>query len=473
MTPTRALSSPPASGRLVAAETARAHGRAAARGFTLVELMVAMTAGLLVSGAAMVLARGASRTFQQEARITSAQLAANLGMARLAADIQRASFMSSPHVKRDPFVCSDFVGWDDASVAGLNSLAGVRIVESGSVNDTANGNLGQSTDNSLSPDSIDISGTFSTTEQFAVRNIVKGANSYSVFLQIDSGAMARALVAEAEGGEPICGTAGSPGAPGIFRAGRFLRIADAQGRHEYGVITACATTLAGGFVNTVELTLSDTPVIPEKTNANTCGWSGLGTGLLVNPVTRVRYAIRNLRGHARLGTLVAPPSGAIEQAMSGDGHPTSSTEPGRTELIRVELAADGTEIEDPAEADATKSTLELVSEYAVDLKFGVISTVTNGPNPTVTRRAIGDSTGYAVATDITDAASRPNRIRGIAVRFSTRARTPDRDDVLTPGPVGGLRRFLLSGVPGELRYARMRTLQAEIALPNQAGVTWD
>src|SRR3954469_23790645 len=81
------------------------------RGFTLVELMVAMSAGVLVSLAALLLAKNASRFFQHEARISAAQLAVTLGMNRLTADLQRASFLAarSHQFGVDPYLCKDGV----------------------------------------------------------------------------------------------------------------------------------------------------------------------------------------------------------------------------------------------------------------------------------------------------------------------------------------------------------------------------
>ena len=52
--------------------------RRARRGFTLVELLVAMAAGLIVSMAAFLLSKNAMRFFQHESRISAAQLAATL-----------------------------------------------------------------------------------------------------------------------------------------------------------------------------------------------------------------------------------------------------------------------------------------------------------------------------------------------------------------------------------------------------------
>ncbi len=54
--------------------TGKARRRTAARGFTLMELMVAMAAGLILSIAAFSFSRQATRAFAQESRIASAQM---------------------------------------------------------------------------------------------------------------------------------------------------------------------------------------------------------------------------------------------------------------------------------------------------------------------------------------------------------------------------------------------------------------
>ena len=85
--------------------------RRAPRGFTLVELLVAITAGLFVAVAAFALAKQGSRFFQQEARVANAQFAATLGFDRLRADIARAGFLTTANVQRDPFHCGTTAGW--------------------------------------------------------------------------------------------------------------------------------------------------------------------------------------------------------------------------------------------------------------------------------------------------------------------------------------------------------------------------
>ena len=88
--------------------------RARRRGFTLPELMMATAAGLMVSAAAFMLARNASIVFQEETRITAAQLSATLGMQRLRTDLARAGFLGTPNIKEDPFACNLLVACPDS-----------------------------------------------------------------------------------------------------------------------------------------------------------------------------------------------------------------------------------------------------------------------------------------------------------------------------------------------------------------------
>src|SRR5262245_38902123 len=109
----------------------RSPGRS--RGFTLVELLVAMSAGLMVSMAAFLLAKNATAFFQHEARISAAQLSATLGMNRLTGDIQRAAFLGTPNI-RNPNAQNGrkFCGDLAAAPQGLKTLAGLRVEKGGS-----------------------------------------------------------------------------------------------------------------------------------------------------------------------------------------------------------------------------------------------------------------------------------------------------------------------------------------------------
>jgi hypothetical protein len=198
--------------------------------------------------------------------------------------------------------------------------------------------------------------------------------------------------------------------------------------------------------------LSRAPVLTFRSSgAALCGFRGFETGSLANVVNFVRYDIRRLTS-ASYGPLYA--------ASAGDPFDAS-----RTELVRAELDTDGKEI---------AGTQELVAEYAVDLKLGitVVNSVLNATDPTLLTLAPGDANigGWAGPTDPELAVNRgPHLVRAIRVRLGIRSREADRKEKISTEP--GLFRIGL-GPNGGAPFARVRTLQADIALRNQTRPTW-
>ena len=408
--------------------------RRSARGFTLVELLVAMAAGIVVATAAFLLSKNATTFFQHEARISSAQLSATLGIARITADLQRASFMSTPNIQRDVTRC----GPVPAAPPGIVSLAGIYIEEKGSEN-AWGGQLYQSTINNFNPDRLVIGGSFSTTEQFPTQYIDRGGGGgHSIYLQTDAGAMARIRAAQAKGG---------PSITEIFPIGRMVRVVDLTGRPMYGVI-AGSSVVATNVIVQLE---AGTP-LQEKLDTNDCGVVGLGIGLTVNPISRIRYEVRSMISDAVFGGLVNPPSVTAAQK-------TATGDVGRTELVRSEIDA----------FDTVVST-EIVAEYAVDFKFGL--TILDGTPKVLSRLPIPMTAADYINAGDAAGVGTPEKIRAVQIRLSTRTRAPDRTTPLPPGPDGRNSRFLVDPTLPSPAYARMRTLQADISLPNQAGIPW-
>ncbi len=435
--------------------------RPSARAFTLVELLIAMAAGLTVAMAAILLAKGATRFFQHEARASSAHMAALLGLNRLSADIQRAAFHSSPNVLKEAAnngICGDPTAWPE----GMRRLAGISIKRQGSVADHV-GELQQSIANGFGPDSIVIGGSLSTTEEFHYSSDpAPAAGGYLFILDSGSAAMKRTRERNAASGETYAD---------IFRPHRLLRIRPSTqgGKSMYGVIKS--VDVVGAAPNeTVRVLVEPVPALPAFNGD--CGLRTVGgSGGYVNPVSRVRYDLRSLQSDPKYGAVVAP----INPSVTGDG--------GRTELVRVELDEQNAEMAD---------TLELIAEYAVDLKFGLSVAAESGTvgtrNPTITRYPITspDSTDvYNTAAEITDPSARPERIRSVQIRLSTRTRAPDRGADLGRRDDGRKLRFLLPGIVSGVStdsdaipagapdvFARMRTFYADVSLPNQAGVEW-
>ncbi len=417
-----------------------------ARGFTLVELMVAVSGGMFIALAVFALASDAGRFYKRESRVSDATLAGLVGFERLRVDLARAGFLTTPNVRRDPRLCGDPVG-DPSWTQEYRRLASIRITQGGS---PANATL---TANGLAPDAVVLSGSYSSVDQFPIWNVQDTGATFIVFLQANIGPLARMGYAASADQAALLNE--------VFTAGRGLRIQDVSGELQYGTIQA---TVAGPIPQVI---LSQNPGIRfRQTAGNTCGLKGNVTGAVANVVNFVQYDLRDLSKESNLGganPAYAPLYGdTVSADFDGD----------RTDLVRVELDTSGTPI---------AGTEELVAEYAVDFKLGltVINALLNNTDPTLNTFAPGDAQIPNWAGDVSVLANPnqgPHRIRAVRARLSVRSREPDRDAPIV-GALGtpiapGLYRIALGNNGAGAPYARVRTLQADITLHNQMELLW-
>jgi prepilin-type N-terminal cleavage/methylation domain-containing protein len=432
--------------------TSSALKRPLARGFTIIEVMVSLAAGVLVAMATFMMSRGATQFFQREARISSAQLALTLAMNRLTLDIQRASFLSTTNIQLDPNICKTTSGtW----TAGLNLLGGINITQG---TQTVQGAI--QTQPLTAPDQIIIGGSMDASDVYEVQSVLVGSGGAPLLVMRDPRyePYSYRTVAQLGPGETLATKSSTNFYPNVWPtipvvSGRFGHIYLPESNvNWYGVIQSFTTDPVTG---SIKVQFQQAPTIPVKPGS-TCGLGvgDVGGGWLFSIVSRVKYSIQSLAASPeQYAQVVAPPTDANTARVSGDS--------GRTELVRQELDANGNPIAGAA---------ELVAEYAVDLRFGitVASEITsNNYNPTATTYAFGDPSVYTIAADVQHAGL-PQRIRAVQVRLSTRTRVPDRDTDLPAGPDGRRLRFLVDPTLAS-PYARVRTNYANVALPNQGG----
>lgn len=417
------------------------------RGFTLVELLVSLTGGLFVSLAVFAFARDSSRFYQREGRVANATLASLSGFERLRADLARAGFLSTPNIQADPAVClRPTTGPNNA----LADLVAVRIT---------NGADG-------APDSILLSGSYSSADEFPVREIVTQGNEVHVLLQTGTGPMARLgyLTPKDPTGPDDTETAETNEQNAqrnqaliqqLFRANRALRIVDNEGRQHYGVISR----VEGAAANQPTIVLdngsdSAAPIPFRSATSQFCGLKGLETGATVNVVNFIRYEIAAINDNARYAALFAASNAGPYDA-------------GRRELVRTELGVDG----EPLVGADNEPQQELIAEYATDLQFAV--TVVDNPmalTPTMTFLQ-GEDTAFAQHFTTPLAANTPTqRVRAVRAFLKVRAREPDRDTQVTDAAGNDYRVGL--GGNGSGPYARLRTLQADVMLNNLSGLRW-
>jgi hypothetical protein len=261
----------------------------------------------------------------------------------------------------------------------------------------------------------------------------------------------------------------------------IVRLVDTTGHTQY--LATCAMSAAAGITGSqpyVWLDTADTPIqYASQTTGATVGQQAIGgatgycVGCIVNPVQLVRWEITT---SAKEATTTAQYAVGLDNTPTGYVGGVGTIDPNKYDLMRTYLDATQTPVPE---------TSEVVAEYAVDLKlaFSVDTTLNGDQFPTITTLAFSDTTngtmwGKDVATATPFVANQgPQRIRSARVRLVTRAAQPDRTvTVAVPSPAGlatdFMYRYCVNSSPscatsdGTLRWARARTVTAEVSLPN-------
>lgn len=423
------------------------------RGFTLIELMVSLIAGLFVAMAVVGLSEQATNTFHEEARTAAAEMALRTAVERLRSDLQRAGFMSTGNAQHDPYI-AHAPGAPIMPTSGtynaLYRLAGIHLYYEGSLAMTP-----LSVGSGVAPDAIELGGNFTTTDDYVVRYQENGTSSCGgtrLWLAIDSPAMWR-ILSQADPDASL-EAAFQPVSGSTFA----VRVTDDTGHFQY--LPTCSGKAAGvtgaGIAATAFVDL-DTTVMQlltaEDTKTNG-GATGLGVGRLrVNPIQTVRWEIR-----------------PIDTSKSGDAPYAALVSPNndKYELFRTFVDVTGTLTQAP----------ELIAEYAVDLKFAFsadLDPVTNQARA-LTVYGLSDGRNKDIADDVTQSiTATPQRIRSVHFRLSTRSAVADRMDTFSV-PIANAQQpayptrycILAACASGQQGWARLRSVTTEVATSNLA-----
>ncbi len=117
-------------------------GRRSQQGFTLVELTVALVAGLIVALGIMGLSRESTRTFHEEMRVSAAEANLRTAVDRLRADLSRAGYMSTSNIFERPDDRQALPAPVESGACGHSwgsgaRLASIRLEPGGSANEHA------------------------------------------------------------------------------------------------------------------------------------------------------------------------------------------------------------------------------------------------------------------------------------------------------------------------------------------------
>lgn len=390
----------------------RRHKRQA--GFTLLEMMAALVAGLIAIGSIYTLSSASSKHFQEQQRISQTQMSLRMAMARLTADIARAGFGGTPNSAAE--LNLGMLACNQAPVNPLSAVGFTDNLDGGAA-------VPNPVPNGVQTDRLDLLGNYATSD---VYRAMPSAAANQVVIQSNWHSFSRSFGIPGDPVRPYNQTAFED----VFRPGRLIHVRTTDQKHFYARVVS-----SNGAVNSFSVTF---------TPAFNCSNARLD-GAMVSPINRVRYRIASTIGGAQsdmaglnLGRL---PTGAVAAGTLN------------SMLVREEINEAGARV---------ANSEQVVLEYAVhtDYQFVVDTQLAPGLPPVMVLEQ---------GTPTPNVTNNPHRIRSVIVTLG--ARTPRHDASFGGGANGinpvaplPLRTFRVSNtLPG---LARVRTLRSEVMLRN-------
>lgn len=388
--------------------------RSASRsGFTLIELMVALTIGAMAVTSIYVVGRGNTHFFHQQYRASNTMTRLRIAMAQVKRDLQRAGYLATPNAV-SPNEASCGTPPDPLLQAGHN-LSGIMAHTSGF--DAGPMDPGGRYANTLPSDTLVLLGNYMSAAQYPGLRFLPGTPA-RVFIDSSWYSFRRDFTNWGDG------SFNAAAFNAVFAVGRPVRLTTA-GRRKHFALIAAATAPAGGVVDP---SITINPAVPSGCRSDMVG----GT---IAPLQSVRYAV-------------------VAGADGTEQHPNET----RPQLRRQEWDFD----QDQPVAGAEDS---VVLEFVVEFDVNFI-----GSN---TLRAQPDQ----IAWGNFDALAAPGAIVDDLrmARVSLAARSPTIDPTFQPVMVAGadplqpFGRFVVdtAGQP-VTGAARVRRLRADIFLGNMA-----
>ncbi len=391
-------------------------------GFTLVELMVALVAGLVAISAAYYIGAASSRHFAEQQRIGQTQTAVRMAMMQIEADVERAGLHATPNSQTAA----------NCGVAPPTRIQAVHF-EPGAYT----GVLPNAAINQVRADRLVLTGNYATSDSYLVNTL--GPTGSQIVLQPNWQAVRRDF---GQWGAPD--PAETPAPPPfdetrfqqVFRAGRMLKLQTTAGKELF--VTIQGTDPGGAGMQGPVINVA--PNIPV---GDLCV-GGLADGALVSPLVQIEYAVVDPSTDSSLSVLDDPSADPALQAALGR---TNSV------LVRRELDFNGSVI-----AGTTRIVLEFVSDLRYDFVFD-----TSGPGvaPNLVRLGGTDAQGILNAN--------PEQVRSVGIDLAARTRQHEDRFPFVPRADATRQRLTSYQVsPVAPGAARVRSLHSEVLLPNVA-----
>jgi prepilin-type N-terminal cleavage/methylation domain-containing protein len=395
-------------------------------GFTLLELMVALTLGGIAITSIYAIGAASTRTFYQQQRVAGLQTSVRSALAQVKRDLARAGFMASPRANLQGESCgAPASNLHDPS--GSGNLAGVSLFADNINEDSAITGLDPTGNNpaQFSADEIVLMGNYATAAEYPGIELID-PDTIGIdqdwhgftrdFTNLSSGLFDGALFREA------------------FKVGRMIRIKTTRGLKHFALITAVTEPGQGTQGPDDDALVSFSPAVPTVCVSDVDGgW--------VAPVSTVRYMVRDLATGAKDVRFPAI-NGPVAQLLRREAVPTDKASP-----------------LDPNLPD--RSVLDYV--VAFNLSFQ-----SSQGNPQLYDRS--NVSTYTITGPNAEQLVRnnPEWIRSINIDLA--GRSPQQDATLPFDATlcADLRCFQVFDVDEQPGAARVRRVRAEVFIPNVA-----
>jgi prepilin-type N-terminal cleavage/methylation domain-containing protein len=436
------MSTPLPSARRPRALSCRPYAQRARAGFTLVELMVALTAGAFAIAGAYYLTGTSSRLFNEQMSVTEVQSSLRLAMEQIKRDVSRAGFLAT-RSRRELFDCS---GVGDSVETSPIPIDGFSVaVNSRSTQVTALLNTAQNT--VLRTDRLVLNGNYVTSDAYLIDPSYDPASGI-IALQPGHDSFVRSFTT---GDGAAIPQFQMPRFDAVFTTNRLVRIEHMQsGRVFFRRVTATAPLGTDTGTITLDAPLPVLCFTPSE--------------VAISPVVRVRYQIE------------APSDDRAELGLGyEDANADARVSANRTVLVRRELSTALGNEDVPVPGSA-----RVVLDYAVELQVNAwydLRTHADGtPQDPVAEPPLltyADDTSTAGSLTVQDLSTNtPHRFRSAVITLAARA--PEADDRLPCIARTSLRQPLTTfrvpdpEHPTYRRCARVRSLKSEVYMPNMA-----
>lgn len=375
--------------------------RGGREGFTLLELMVALTAGAIAISSLYYVGAASSHFFKQQERVSQAQMSLRMAMNQLKRDIARAGFLASPRSEAE-------------RKAACPATGRIAAIEHADDVDTAL--VDPRDEHGVELDRLTLVGNYATGDEYLVREL----HANSVVLQRDWQAFRRGFT-RWWAGEP--NQIDVEAVNSVFRTGRFMRIQTLQSDKFFVTISdAPAVPAAPGQGLQIPFDVPNAGALPVG-GQNPCV-AGLSKGATLAPLSRIRYQVRAAVGETQ--ARAAAVTGPVAQLVRRELDPT--------------VAGD-------ADLDGVPPRVVLDHVVAFDVRF------------------VEDDDGPPVDLQTVDTVDDAEDVRSVRITLSVR--TPEQDPRFpwvprdNGDPLTRYRWF-----DDRKGAARVRTLQAEVSVPN-------